>query len=284
MKFAKLDSTLFDNPKFSRLKPITRDLYFRLLCHAYKIENGGVFDLTICDIAYLSSRQMDEDGVSNDLQALTSIGMLNIDSTGVYSIPGIQQEHDKVNERREQVATAQAAYREKRRKSKGEKVNDYESITNQCVNDYESISNHTRLDETRRDETRLDETRRDETIDAGKNSESKKPPPAAESEFVNLWREWTLHTGSLSPAFKERIDEAVNDIDVWRDTLSFGAANRKIPHGNNGLDWALSNYKSGITQKRAQALLANKTNGSTGGRYADKIVPVEVNGTKVYYG
>ena len=115
-----------------------------------------------------------------------------------------------------------------------------------------------------------------------KTPSEQKPPPAAESEFVNLWREWTLHTGSLSPAFKERIDEAVNDIDVWRDTLSFGAANRKIPHGGTGLDWALTNYKSGIAQKKA--LLAGKTNGSTGGRYADKIVPVEVNGTKVYYG
>ena len=277
MKFAKLDSTLFDNPKFSRLKPITRDLYFRLLCHAYKIENGGVFDLTIGDIAYLSSRQMDEDGVSNDLQALTSIGMLNIDSTGVYSIPGIQQEHDKVNERREQVATAQAAYREKRRKGKGEKVNDYESITNQCVNDYESISNHTRLDETR-----LDETRRDETIDAGKNSESRKPA-AAEDEIIKLWIEWA-NAKNVAPTFRQRILEAVKDIDVWRDTLTFGAKIRKIEHTNTSLDWALSNYKSGITQKRAQALSANKTNGSTGGRYADKIVPVEVNGTKVYYG
>lgn len=277
MKFAKLDSTLFDNPKFSRLKPITRDLYFRLLCHAYKIENGGVFDLTIGDIAYLSSRQMDEDGVSNDLQALTSIGMLNIDSTGVYSIPGIQQEHDKVNERREQVATAQAAYREKRRKSKGEKVNDYESITNQCVNDYESISNHTRLDETR-----LDETRRDETIDAGKNSESKKPA-AAEDEIIKLWIEWA-NAKNVAPTFRQRILEAVKDIDVWRDTLTFGAKIRKIEHTNTSLDWALSNYRSGITQKRAQALSVNKTNGSTGGRYADKIVPVEVNGTKVYYG
>lgn len=282
MKFAKLDSTLFDNPKFSRLKPITRDLYFRLLCHAYKIENGGVFDLTIGDIAYLSSRQMDEDGVSNDLQALTSIGMLNIDGAGVYSIPGIRQEHDKVNERREQVATAQAAYREKRHKSKIEKVNDYESISNQGVNDYESISNHTRLDETRLDETRRDETRRDETIDAGKNSESKKPA-AAEDEIIKLWIEWA-NAKNVAPTFRQRILEAVNDIDVWRDTLTFGAKNRKIEHSNKGLDWALSNYATGVSQKRAQALLANKTNGSTSGKYADKIVPVEVNGTKVYYG
>lgn len=260
MKFAKLDSTLFDNPKFSRLKPITRDLYFRLLCHAYKIENGGVFDLTIGDIAYLSSRQMDEDGVSNDLQALTSIGMLNIDGAGVYSIPGIRQEHDKVNERREQVATAQAAYREKRHKSKSEKVNDYESISNRGVNDYESISNHTRLDETRLDETRLDETRRDETIDAGKNSESKKPA-AAEDEIIKLWIEWA-NAKNVAPTFKQRIIETVNDIEVWRDTLTFGAKNRKIEHTNTSLDWALSNYKTGISQKRAQALLANKTNGS----------------------
>lgn len=271
MKFAKLDSTLFDNPKFSRLKPITRDLYFRLLCHAYKIENGGVFDLTIGDIAYLSSR-LDEDGVSNDLQALTSIGMLNIDSTGVYSIPGIQQEHDKVNERREQVATAQAAYREKRKK-----VNDYESISNQGVNDYESISNHTRLDETRRDKTR-----QDENIDAGENLKIQKPA-AAEDEIIKLWIEWA-NAKNVAPTFRQRILEAVNDIDVWRDTLTFGAKNRKIEHSNKGLDWALSNYATGVSQKRAQALLANKTNGSTSGKYADKIVPVEVNGTKVYYG
>ena len=101
---------------------------------------------------------------------------------------------------------------------------------------------------------------KDDGEQPSKTPSEQKPPPAAESEFVNLWREWTLHTGSLPPAFKERIDEAVKDIDVWRDTLSFGAANRKIPHGGTGLDWALTNYKSGIAQKKA--LLAGKTNGS----------------------
>jgi hypothetical protein len=80
---------------------------------------------------------------------------------------------------------------------------------------------------------------------------------AAESEFVKLWREWTIHKGPIAPTFKARIDETVTDLEVWRDTLTFGAKNRRVKHTNDGLDWALSNYKTGIAQKRAAGMQTN---------------------------
>lgn len=89
-------------------------------------------------------------------------------------------------------------------------------------------------------------------------SEQKPPAAAAESEFVKLWREWTIHTGPIAPTFKARIDETVTDLEVWRDTLTFGAKNRRVKHTNDGLDWALANYKTGIAQKRAAGMQTTK--------------------------
>lgn len=133
-------------------------------------------------------------------------------------------------------------------------------------------------EEKRRDENRID-------VAGKKNDQPKSDPAAAEPESIKLWREWTLHTGKIAPTFFERLTNEVKDIDVWADTLAFGAKNRKIAHTNTGLDWALTNYKTGVAQKRANALTKNQSNvGNGGGKYADKLVETEIDGVKVYYG
>lgn len=240
----------------------------------------ATLNMTPKQVAGMLGLSVDE--AESDINELLDAGLIERTDESQIFIPSIADEINKFLEAR----SATKSRVDKWRKEKAEKTPPNTDDTKACNALQTRYVTPEGNDVTRYERT--SKVKSSEVKDGGeqppKTPSEQKPPPAAESEFVNLWREWTLHTGAIAPTFKARIDEAVSDIDVWRDTLSFGAANRKIPHGNNGLDWALSNYKSGITQKRAQALSANKTNGSTGGRYADKIVPVEVNGTKVYYG
>lgn len=135
-------------------------------------------------------------------------------------------------------------------------------------------------------ESKLSESKLKEIDAAGKkNDQPKSEPAAAEPESIKLWREWTLHTGKIAPTFFERLTNEVKDIDVWADTLAFGAKNRKIAHTNTGLDWALTNYKTGVAQKRANALTKNQSGGNNVvGKYADKLVKTEIDGVEVYYG
>ena len=198
------------------------------------------------------------DEAESDINELLDAGLIERTDESQIFIPSIADEINKFLEAR----SATKSRVDKWRKEKAAKTppnTDDTKASNALQTRYVTPEGN---DVTRYERT--SKVKSSEVKDGGeqppKTPSEQKPPPAAESEFVNLWREWTLHTGSLSPAFKERIDEAVNDIDVWRDTLSFGAANRKIPHGGTGLDWALANYKSGIAQKKA--LLVGKTNGS----------------------
>ena len=84
---------------------------------------------------------------------------------------------------------------------------------------------------------------------------------------INATTEWLLN--------KDQTPERLNEFLNWWNTNDWRGKKGDPPKPNEIVtEWL--KFEAGPKQQQ--------TNGSTGGRYADKIVPVEVNGTKVYYG
>lgn len=199
------------------------------------------------------------DEAESDINELLDAGLIERTDESQIFIPSIADEINKFLESR----SATKSRVDKWRKEKAEKTPPNTDDTKACNALQTRYVTPEGNDVTRYERT--SKVKSSEVKDGGeqppKTPSKQKPPAAAEDEIIKLWIEWA-NAKNVAPTFKQRILETVNDIEVWRDTLTFGAKNRKIEHTNTSLDWALSNYKTGISQKRAQALLANKTNGS----------------------
>lgn len=184
----------------------------------------------------------------SDITELLDAGLIERTTEDQIFIPAIADEINKFLESRN--ATKERV--DKWRKNKATTKASNSDVTR--YNDVTNADGVTRYERTSK--VKLSKVKDDGEI--AKNSSEQKPAAAAaESEFVKLWREWTIHTGPIAPTFKARIDETVTDLEVWRDTLTFGAKIRRVKHTNNGLDWALANYKTGIAQKRAAGMQTN---------------------------
>lgn len=84
---------------------------------------------------------------------------------------------------------------------------------------------------------------------------------------INATAEWLLN--------KDQTPERLEDFLTWWNTNDWRGKKGDPPKPNEIVtEWL--KFEAGPKQQ--------PTNGSTSGKYADKIVPVEVNGTKVYYG
>lgn len=288
-QWCKLQTATLNDHRLTKLPCEAQLTYYKLLHVAAICDAGGALienDGTPIDYDTIAHYlRKDAAACRADVLALKKSGLLTIGTNSEIIVSGYSSEKDST-----------ATERKRKQRERDKKSDTPDDVTDDVTDDilfdvtddvtemsHRDTKKMSRSDVTVTEKEKEKEEEEEKDRDKKKFVTEEKFPAAAEDEIIKLWIEWA-NAKNVAPTFRQRILEAVKDIDVWRDTLTFGAKNRKIEHTNTSLDWALSNYKSGITQKRAQALSVNKTNGSTGGRYADKIVPVEVNGTKVYYG
>lgn len=212
----------------------------------------AILNMTPKQVAGMLGLSADE--AESDINELLDAGLIEQTEESQLFVPSIADEINKFLESR----NATKSRVDKWRKEKAAKTLPNTDDTKSCNALQTRYVTPDNDDVTRYERTSKVKLSKDDGEQPSKNQSEQKPPPAAESEFVKLWREWTLHTGQIAPTFKAKIDEVVTELDVWRDTLTFGARNRKITHTNAGLDWALTNYKTGAAQKRAAATPTNK--------------------------
>lgn len=249
--WCKLQTALLNDHRLTKLPCEAQLAYYKLLHIAAICDAGGALieadgePVTLDTVAHYMRK--DESVCRANIETLRRAGMVIFGDNKELIVTEYSSEKDTTATERKR------AERERKRTEKKPPTDDLDDdkyiVTAACHGDMSR--RHVTVTET---ET---ETETDEKRDKKNSSEQKPAAAAAESEFVKLWREWTIHTGPIAPTFKARIDETVTDLEVWRDTLTFGARNRRVKHTNDGLDWALSNYKTGIAQKRAAGMQTN---------------------------
>lgn len=289
MYWVTIKTELRDSPEYTACSRSARLSYYELmiLCGRKETDTLNMTTKQVAAMLGISIAQAEA-----DLNELVEAALIERNDEGQIKFPDMTEQVGKLTEKREAARKRVDEYREKSKRQPPTSGKDAETHGNQDGNTLPVSGNNTN-DDCNNYVTRYERTSKVKKSkvklskdDAGKKiAPPKIEPAAAEPESIKLWRDWTLHTGKIAQSFLERLTTEVKDIEVWADTLAFGAKNRKIAHTNTGLDWALTNYKTGIAQKRANALPKNQSNSSNiVGKYADKLVKTEIDGVEVYYG
>jgi len=194
-----------------------------------------------------------------DLNELVEATLIERNDEGQIKFPDMTEQVGKLTEKREAARKRVDEYREKSKKQPPTSGKDIETHDNQDGKALPASGNNTN-DDCNNDVTRYERTSKVKiskeklSKDVVVANEKQKPPttpPPPDSEQVKLWRQWAK-AQKIAPTFADRINETVNDLEAWKETLVFGAKYRKIPHSNAGLDWALQNYSQNISKREAE--------------------------------
>ena len=259
--WCKLPAKHLDNEKLFELSESAQLCFYRLHHIATRADADGYLlnddgeMLSVTNIAF--RLHSTKPATEANLAELNRAGLIIADATGIC-IPDFSCEAADLTN-----AERQRRFRERRAlPTPTPTVTNHPESNN---NEQDSASNGVTItqvtplcntEEKRREE---EEKRREEkkAAAAAKKPQSEKTATAAtatlESEAVKIWQEWS-NAPKIAPSFADRINQNISDLDVWRETLIFGAKHFKIPHTNVGLDWAIQNYRQSVSKKRADAI------------------------------
>lgn len=199
-----------------------------------------------------------------DLNELVEAALIERNDEGQIKFPDMTEQVGRLTDKREAARKRVDEYREKSKKQPSTRNSDTGSQDNRdsntlpaaCNNTNDDCNNHvTRYERTSKEEKSKEEKSKvkksKDVVVANEKQNPPTTPPPPDSEQVKLWRQWAK-AQKIAPTFADRINETVNDLEAWKETLVFGAKYRKIPHSNAGLDWALQNYLQNISKREAE--------------------------------
>ena len=279
--WCKLQTKALNDHRLLKLPSDAQLTYYKLMHVAAQCDAFGALvddDSTPLDYDALGIYlRQDPKACEMNIAALMRTGLITLDASGAFNVTDYSSERDE---------TAAERKREQRKRDKAVtgdiNLNGHGNVTEVSRQSHENV---TPLEKEKEKEEEVFAQSANPLQQKQKTKAQREQNPRGDlfvavaslckiptddkrsARAINATTEWLLN--------KDQTPERLNEFLNWWNTNDWRGKKGDPPKPNEIVtEWL--KFEAGPKQQQ--------TNGSTGGRYADKIVPVEVNGTKVYYG